>query len=103
MSQGTGLVPTMTGSLVIAADPALSIRLQSNFASLAMTPNHCAVAAALDAGGNTGAYGAGGVALLTNLIENTTLGSVPAVFTFLSGEGLTRQQQGNYRSSWPWW
>lgn len=92
-SQGTGLVPTMSGSLAVAGDPGLSVRVQSNFAALAATPNQRAVAAAVDAAGNAGGYGAGGTALLSNLIQNNTPASAPAAFAGLSGEGVTGQQQ----------
>jgi uncharacterized protein with beta-barrel porin domain/membrane-associated phospholipid phosphatase len=92
-SQGTGLVPTLNGSLVVAADPGLSVRLQSNFGALALTSNQRAVASALDAGGNAGTYGTSGTALLTNLIQNNTPASAPGAFNSLSGEGLAGQQQ----------
>jgi uncharacterized protein with beta-barrel porin domain/membrane-associated phospholipid phosphatase len=98
-SQGTGLVPTLTGSLAVAGDPGLSVRLQSHFTSLALTPNQRAVAAGLDAGGNPGHYGPGGVALLTNLIQTNTAATAPAAFNSLSGEGLTGQQQATLNAT----
>jgi uncharacterized protein with beta-barrel porin domain len=77
----------------VAGDPGLSVRLQSHFATLATTSNQQSVAAALDAGGNRGGYGAGGANLLTTLIQNNTAATAPAAFDRLSGEGLAGQQQ----------
>ena len=92
-SQTAGLGSTFTGSLQVAGDPGLSVRLQSHFAGLAATSNQQSVAAALDAGGNQGGYGAGGASLLTNLIQNNTAATAPAAFDRLSGEGVAGQQQ----------
>lgn len=98
-SGGAGLVPTLSGTLVVAGDPGLSVRLQSNFASFAQTGNQRAVAAALDAGGNAGGYGAGAQALLTGIVQNSTASGLPAVFTALSGEGIAGQQQAAFNAT----
>ena len=92
-SGATGLGSTFTGSLVVAADPGLSVRLQSNFSGLASSGNQRALAAGIDTGGNAGTYGAGGTTLLTNLIGSYSAAAIPAAFDRLSGEGIAGQQQ----------
>ena len=92
-SQTSGLGPVLTGTLVVAADPGLSVRLQSNFGAYGATRNQRNVATAIDAGGNAGGYGVNGATLLGTIIQNNTTATLPATFDRLSGEGIAGQQQ----------
>ncbi|MDR3535075.1 MAG: autotransporter domain-containing protein [Acetobacteraceae bacterium] len=92
IAPGTGLGSFLTVTPQYAADPSVFFVPQSHFVAAATTPNQAAVAAAIDASGNSGSYGANGTTLLTQLVGNTSAAAAPAAFDALSGEGLAAQQ-----------
>ncbi len=87
------LMTVISANVQVGSDPIVWVTPQSNFASLAQTPNQKAVSAAIDTADNAGTYGTNGAILLNTLINHNTNSTAPAAFNALGGEGLTGQQQ----------